>query len=167
MQMRRNPMRPLADGCQIVGLALESVVSLYAGVGWRMYIEVYKVADCTLYANPQFPGIAIEGNGYVSSEIFRDMGDHALALLAESGTHKLLVDVEDMVNISFADPQWAIRTWVPRLIEARLTHAAIINSRHYFHRVAVDAIVNTISPKQLHVRYFDDRTPAENWLQSV
>lgn len=132
-----------------------------------MYIEVYKVEDCTLYSNPQLPGIALEGNGYVSSEVFRDMCEHALALLAASGTHKLLVDVQEMVNISFADQQWAIRTWVPCLIKAGLAHAAVLNSRHYFHRVAVEAIVSAISPKQLVVRYFDNRPAAEAWLQAA
>lgn len=132
-----------------------------------MYIEVYKVNGCVLYFNTQFPGIVLEGSGYVGSEVFRDMCERALALLGEKQSSKLLVDVREMVNISFADQQWAIRQWVPRLIKAGLANAAIINSRHYFHRIAVEAIVKTISRDQMEIRHFNDKLSAEAWLQSA
>src|SRR5579875_3339240 len=109
-----------------------------------MNVEIYRTDNCLISLNPDIPAVELKGTGYINSSQLRDSCNMAAPLLEEKQITKLLIDVKDMLMIGLGDQVWAATTWVPGLMKAGLASVAIVNSKYYFHRLAVEAIVSRI-----------------------
>lgn len=132
-----------------------------------MCTELYRTENCLITLNSDIPALELLGKGYSSSARLRTSCNQVAPLLAKNGLTKLLVDVQDMLMVGLNDQIWAVTAWIPALLKAGLTAVAIISSKHYFHRMAVEAIVRRLDPEKLNIRYFDHKDAAAAWLKSL
>lgn len=130
-------------------------------------IEIYRTSNCLISLNPDIPAIELAGTGYINSPQLRESCNLTAPLLIEHRISKLLIDVKEMFMIGLGDQIWAATTWVPGLIKAGLTSVAIINSKYYFQRLAIEAIVSRLDQSKLTITYFDHKNEAVAWLKSL
>lgn len=121
---------------------------------------------CSLAFDAEVPCVVMEAHAYATSLQFREITENMLLLLGEKQVNKILVDTTHLQIIGADDQQWLTDDWLPRAIAGGFRACAMINSKYFFNRVAVENVVNQIDPNQLTVHYFDDRQQARTWLKN-
>jgi hypothetical protein len=129
-------------------------------------IENLSNEACSLFFDSDVPCVVMEAHGYATSQQFRDITENMLFLLKEKRVSKMLVDTTHLQIIGAEDQKWLNEDWLPRAIAAGYRACAMIKSKYFFNRVAVDNVVNQIDQSQLTVQYFDDRELARTWLKN-
>jgi len=104
---------------------------------------------------------------HVTSEEFRQASDDVLRLLQEQQVSRILNDTTDLPIISAADQRWVAERLCAARHCGRLRAVALVNSRFYFNRVAVDTVVAQLDPDQLLVEYFEDAEKARAGLRRI
>jgi hypothetical protein len=122
---------------------------------------------CDIAFDPEVPCVLIRWRGYVTSEEFRQASDNALRLLQEQHVSRILNDTTDLPIISAADQRWVQSDFVPRGIAVGFRAVAMVNSRFYFNRVAVDSVVAQLDPEEIMVEYFENPEKARAWLRRI
>jgi hypothetical protein len=122
---------------------------------------------CLLSYDASVPCIVIEWRGYQTSRQFRDISDAALKLLAQHGVSKVLNDTTMLPIIGGDDQRWTQDDFLPRAIRAGFRFCAMVNSRFYFNRVAVNNVAQTINPHEMIVEYFENADRARTWLRGL
>lgn len=93
--------------------------------------------------------------------------EQALALLLNSGAHKILSDHGQRLPLINLTQQWITENWVPRAMSlARTHHCAIVEGANPIHRLAIQSVVSS-APKDFIFQRFTSVEAAEAWLGSI
>ncbi|HYF02588.1 MAG TPA: hypothetical protein VEC36_04385 [Patescibacteria group bacterium] len=119
---------------------------------------------CVFTVNPDIPCIMVQWQGYATSVQFRKIAESQLKLMQEYGYNKILTDNTNMKVVSMEDQEWTVKNWLPRALEAGYLACAILTSKDYFSRIAIENIISKVGD-QLTIQYFDNIVEAAEWLK--
>ncbi len=123
--------------------------------------------DHLLKYDPEMDCIVMEIFGYINSSAFRELTEELLRLIKHYKVKKILADTTYMIIIGATDQHWFIENWFPRAIKAGFTACAMINSRHFFNRIAIQNISREIDKKLFTLELFDHKEDALRWLKEM
>ena len=90
--------------------------------------------------------------------------EQVLALLLNSGAHKILSDHGQRALLLGSTQQWLIETWIPRAMsQARTRHCAIVEGADPLHRLSTQSVVS-MAPAGFIFQRFSAVEAAETWL---
>ena len=103
----------------------------------------------------------------LSLEAIKTYYEQVLALLMNTGSHKILSDHGQRVPLSGLAQQWLTEDWIPRAIRlARAAHCAIVEGADPMHRLATQSVVSA-APSGILFQRFSTVEAAEAWLKSL
>lgn len=118
-------------------------------------------------AEPARGIITVRWKNYAPSGTYRATLNLAVDLIAEHKLRYFLTDQRRRGAILHEDEVWLISDWCPRMVEAGLARAAIVQSPDFFNRTTIDRIAKTILPTvPFPVMNFRTVEEAEVWLTS-
>jgi hypothetical protein len=120
-----------------------------------------------IYFDPKISSIVMEWDGYATSEQFKQGTELMLNLLVQHNCSKVLADIKDMVIIGMEDQEWLLQQFIPRAIEFGFRSLAIIQSEHYFNKVAVETVSYRVDKNKLRINFFDNSIEAKTWLATI
>ncbi len=132
-----------------------------------MGIEKISTDECALSLDAASGALVVAWKGYATSEQFRAVSEKILVAVAVKDIRRLLNDTAEMVLIGAADQEWVVGDFMPRLAAAGIQACALVASKHYFNRVAVESIMQKVDAGLMQVAFFDDRAAAAAWLRDV
>ncbi|MBC8083948.1 MAG: hypothetical protein H7Z21_12115 [Hymenobacter sp.] len=96
----------------------------------------------------------------------REVYEHILLLLKESGLTKVLSDHQLMPAIMPSDQEWLTSDWAPRAVrEGGYRRCAIVDAHDIYTRLGNTRLVQQIRRRTLlTVAHFPDCRSAESWL---
>lgn len=120
-----------------------------------------------LYYHPAgFVRLAWSGER-LSFDVIKAYYEQVLALLLNSGAHKILSDHGARAPLSGEAQQWITGNWIPRAMsQARTRHCAIVEGADPLHRLSTQSVVSS-SPTGFVFQRFSTVEAAELWLNSV
>jgi hypothetical protein len=102
-----------------------------------------------------------------SIEVIKAYYEQVLALLLNTGSHKILSDHGRRVPLSALAQQWISENWIPRAMsQARTRHCAIVEGADPLHRLSTQSVV-AASPSGFVFQRFSVIEAAEAWLLSI
>ena len=124
--------------------------------------EVYHI-----YFDSDIDVVVMDWDGYATSEQFKQGTELMLNTLIQNNCKKVLADIKDMVIIGMEDQEWLNNHFIPRATEFGFKALAIVQSKHYFNKVAVESISYKVDKEKLTINFFDNLIEARTWLQTV
>jgi hypothetical protein len=121
---------------------------------------------CSLTFDEAIPAVVIIWRQYATSTQLRFIHESILGLLQKHAASKILGDDTDLPTIPAEDQAWIVEDWMPRAIVAGLKFACCKRPDSYFGRVSVRS-VQSVAPKGLATREFDNFDEARRWLKSA
>ncbi len=118
-----------------------------------------------IYYDHEANCIVMNWTGYATSQQFRVGTELMLDSLVSYECTKVLADTKDMFLIGREDQKWLETNFVPRAIKCGMKTLAIVNSVHYFNRVAIETISGKIDSKRLKIQLFKETSEALEWLR--
>ena len=133
-------------------------------------------AQETLYFQNAAGRIYYHPTGYVRlawsaerapTDVIKAYYEQVLALLLNSGSHKILSDHGQRAPLSGLVQQWITENWIPRAMsQARTRHCAIVEGADPLHRLSTQSVV-AASPAGFIFQRFSAVDDAQTWLQSL
>jgi hypothetical protein len=107
-------------------------------------------------------------NPMFSSQL-REVYEHILLLLQESGLTKVLADHQLMPAIMPCDQDWLNDNWIPRALqESGYRYCAVVDAHDINTRHITTRLVQRFrSRNQVTIAHFSDSSAAENWLAAI
>ena len=100
----------------------------------------------------------------LSVEVIKAYYEQVLALLLNTGSHKILSDHGQRAPLSGLAQQWLTGDWIPRAIgQARARYCAIVEGADPLHRLSTQSVVSA-APAGILFRRFSAIDAAEDWL---
>ncbi|GAC1588796.1 MAG: hypothetical protein NVS3B25_05800 [Hymenobacter sp.] len=100
-------------------------------------------------------------------EIIKAYYEQVLALLLNSGAHKIVSDHGQRAPLSGLAQQWIAENWLPRAMgQARTRHCAIVEGADPLHRLSTQSVL-AASPAGFVFQRFATVEPAVAWLVGV
>jgi hypothetical protein len=78
-----------------------------------------------------------------------------------------LSDVRELRTVLDEDVAWLIGWLNPRLVQAGITHMAVVQPKSFFGRYSVDEYISMTDPSGLVINSFPDVEKAKAWLKSL
>jgi hypothetical protein len=111
------------------------------------------------------PYVSLAIHGYTPTPEFQALSEHLLEALANYQTNKALVDIREMHLISAEDQRWLLESWVPRAMRIGHNACAVINSKHFFNRVAISSVAENVKAIDFNLQLFEEVDKAVGWLK--
>lgn len=93
--------------------------------------------------------------------------EQVLALMLNTGSHKILSCHGQRAPIPAAAQEWLIGNWIPRAIaQAGARYCAIVEGADPMHRLSTQSVV-AASPGGLKFARFAEQSEAEDWLRKM
>ncbi|GAB3334180.1 hypothetical protein ACFQT0_19705 [Hymenobacter humi] len=134
------------------------------------------VAKETLYFESASGKLFHHPSGYVrlawsaertSIENIKAFYEQVLALLLNSGAHKILSDHGHRSPLTGPAQQWIIENWIPRAMsQARTRHCAIVEGANPLHRLSTQSVV-AAAPSGFVMQRFATIEAAQAWLNAL
>jgi hypothetical protein len=103
--------------------------------------------------------------GFLKSPEFKQIAEHSLVLVQETGFSKILVDTSRIKIIQQENQQWVNEEWFPRAVKAGVTHMAFLIPQDYFGKVSVESTNKRMCQRgDIDIQYFTDLKTARRWL---
>ncbi|HMC98418.1 MAG TPA: hypothetical protein VKG92_12230 [Flavobacteriales bacterium] len=119
-------------------------------------------------AEPARGIITIRWKNYAPSGTYRATLDHAVDLIREHKLRYFLTDQRRRGAILHDDELWLVTDWCPRMAQAGLERAAIVQSADFFNRASIDRVVKTVLPTVSYpIMNFKTLEEAEHWLTNT
>lgn len=126
-----------------------------------------SIDRCLISYDPGVPCVVLRWLGYVTSPEFRALSWRGLDLLKEHRVDRILMDTTHLPIIGEDDQKWVNDEFIPHGLSVGFRICAMVNSRFYFNRVAVDNVVRRMAPHEQVVEYFESAESAKEWLRRV
>jgi hypothetical protein len=126
-----------------------------------------SIDRCAISWDPTVPCVVFRWLGYVTSPEFRALSERGLELLRSKGASRMLNDTTHLPIIGEDDQRWVNQVFIPRALATGFRICAMVNSRFYFNRVAVENVARQISPGELVIEYFEGSDSAKEWLRQA
>lgn len=122
--------------------------------------SVYKI-----YYDDEYDCIVMNWTGYATSKQFREGTELMHEKLIQHKCTKVLADIKEMFLIGREDQKWLEVNFVPRVIRSGMKTLVIVNSIHYFNKVAIETITSKVDKNHLDIQFFNETSEALLWLQ--
>lgn len=126
-----------------------------------------SIDRCRISYDPEIHCVVMRWLGYVTSAEFRELSLRGLDLLRKQSASKILMDTTHLPIIGKEDQEWVNEKFIPQGMEAGFRVCAMVNSRFYFNRVAIDNVVKRLRPNEPTIEYFESAEDAKEWLRSM
>ena len=125
-----------------------------------------QVKSCryVLSYHSDIPYISLTMDGYAPTHEFKFISEHLLEALYLYKLKKVLVDIQKMQLIAADDQRWLVEDWLPRAILSGHNTCAVVNSNHFFNRLAIGNIANNVKAKGFNLELFEEADNAIEWL---
>ena len=102
-----------------------------------------------------------------SMETIKAFYEQVLALLLNSGAHKILSDHGDRSPLTGPAQEWITQNWIPRAMsQARTRHCAIVEGANPLHRLSTQSVV-AAAPSGFVLQRFATIEAAQVWLNGL
>jgi hypothetical protein len=118
-----------------------------------------------LSADPQEGMLLVRWKNYAPSGTYRATLDLAVEWMQRFNLRSFLTDQRRRGVILREDQLWLAEDWTPRMLATGMRRAAIVQSKDFFNRQALDHLVDRMQPGLLvPVRFFRTVEEAMAWL---
>ncbi len=127
--------------------------------------KFYEEAFVKIQFDPRHWMIRAAWKGHLSFETVQRCGLKILHMIKHNGVKKLLNDNTAVQGSWAAGTEWVAKDLFPELIAAGLKYIAWVQSPSAYSQLAAEKTAE-LSPERLEIKFFDDLTTAETWLDT-
>lgn len=125
----------------------------------------YHKPYCKIYHYQHINCICLEWIGFANFENFKEACNFSLDLLKQYKASKMIANNTHAKVVLPKSQTWLQEVWFPKAYEQGYRTSAVVVSKNIFNELGVKNIVNQMEQGKFEVRFFNDLSEAESWLQ--